>query len=149
LFCTFTERARRVVELARQEACAHNNDYIGTEHILLGLIHDGNDAVGESLQALGIRLDAIREQVEDIIGLGHQSLLGHHLPFTARAKKALERSLHEAQLCGHDHVDAEHILCGLTGENDATAAQTLTKLGVELPRLRQQLSTSWDHPSAQ
>ena len=138
----FTERARRVVGHAFQEAYMHNTDYIGTEHLLLGLIHDSNDAVAEALQALGLGAEAIRRQVEKTIG-PVQRAHPAHLPFTPPAKKALERSLHEAQLRGHDHVDAEHILCGLTQETKSTAAQALANLGVEPARIHQQVSLGW------
>ncbi len=138
----FTERARRVVGQAFQEAYLHDTDYIGTEHLLLGLIHDRTDAVAEALQALGLRIEEIRRQVEETIG-PVQRAHPAHLPFTPPAKKALERSLYEAALRGHDHVDAEHILCGLTRETESAAAQALANLGVEPARIHQQISLGW------
>jgi ATP-dependent Clp protease ATP-binding subunit ClpA len=126
---------------------SHRNDYIGTEHLLLGRIHDIDDAVAQTLRALGLGPEAIRRQVEETIGPAQRAHPAH-LPFTPQAKKALERSLHEAQLRGHDLVDAVHILCGLTRETESAAAKAFANLGVEPARIRQQVSLGWG-PSAQ
>lgn len=128
---------------AREEADAQPTDYIGTEHLLLGLIHDSDDAVTATLRAVGVGPDAVRRQVEKRIGaVRHWGPT--HLRFTSAARKTLERGMQEAELRGHDFVDAEHILCGLTREPDSTAAKALTDLGVEPARIRQQLLLRWD-----
>ena len=134
----FTDRARRVVVLAQEEARRLNHNYIGTEHILLGLIHEGEGVAARALESLGISLDAVRQQVEEIIGQGQQAPPGH-IPFTPRAKKVLELSLREALQLGHDYVGTEHILLGLIREGDGVAAQVLVKLGADLNRVRQQV----------
>jgi len=134
----FTDRARRVVVLAQEEARRLNHNYIGTEHILLGLIHEGEGVAARALESLGISLDAVRQQVEEIIGRGQQAPPGH-IPFTPRAKKVLELSLREALQLGHDYVGTEHILLGLIREGDGVAAQVLVKLGADLNRVRQQV----------
>ncbi len=136
MFERFTDRARRVVVLAQEEARLLNHNYIGTEHILLGLIHEGEGVAARSLQSLGIRLDSVRSQVVETIGQGHQSPSGH-IPFTPRAKKVLELSLREALQLGHNYIGTEHILLGLIREGDGVAAQVLEKLGADLPKVRQ------------
>ena len=115
LFERFTDRARRVVVLAQEEARLLNHNYIGTEHILLGLIHEGEGIASQALESLGISLEAVRDQVEEIIGQGSQSPNGH-IPFTPRAKKVLELSLREALQLGHNYIGTEHILLGLIRE---------------------------------
>jgi len=115
MFERFTDRARRVVVLAQEEARLLNHNYIGTEHLLLGLIREGDGVAAEALESLGISLDAVRQQVEEIIGQGQQAPSGH-IPFTPRAKKVLELSLREATQLGQDHIGAEHILLGLVRE---------------------------------
>ena len=135
MFERFTDRARRVVVLAQEEARLLNHNYIGTEHILLGLIHEGEGVAARGLQSLGIRLDSVRSQVVDTIGQGHQSPSGH-IPFTPRAKKVLELSLREALQLGHNYIGTEHILLGLIREGDGVAAQVLEKLGADLPKVR-------------
>ena len=115
-----------------------NHNYIGTEHILLGLIHEGEGVAAKALESLGISLDAVRQQVEEIIGQGQQAPSGH-IPFTPRAKKVLELSLREALQLGHDYIGTEHILLGLIREGDGVAAQVLVKLGADLNRVRQQV----------
>ena len=136
MFERFTDRARRVVVLAQEEAKMLNHNYIGTEHILLGLIHEGEGAAAKALESLGISLDAVREQVQDIIGQGQQQPTGH-IPFTPRAKKVLELSLREALQLGHNYIGTEHILLGLLREGEGVAAQVLVKLGADLNRVRQ------------
>jgi len=138
MFERFTDRARRVVVLAQEEARMLNHNYIGTEHILLGLIHEGEGVAAKSLESLGISLEAVRSQVEEIIGQGQQAPSGH-IPFTPRAKKVLELSLREALQLGHNYIGTEHILLGLIREGDGVAAQVLVKLGADLNRVRQQV----------
>src|SRR5690625_5172631 len=136
MFERFTDRARRVVVLAQEEARLLNHNYIGTEHILLGLIHEGDGVAAKALESLGISLDAVREQVQEIIGTGQQAPSGH-IPFTPRAKKVLEFSLREALQLGHNYIGTEHILLGLIREGEGVAAQVLVKLGADLNSVRQ------------
>jgi ATP-dependent Clp protease ATP-binding subunit ClpC len=138
VFERFTDRARRVVVLAQEEARMLNHNYIGTEHILLGLIHEGEGVAAKALESLGISLDAVRQQVEEIIGQGQQAPSGH-IPFTPRAKKVLELSLREALQLGHNYIGTEHILLGLIREGEGVAAQVLVKLGADLNKVRQQV----------
>jgi len=138
MFERFTERARRVVVLAQEEARTLNHNYIGTEHILLGLIREGEGVAAKALESLGISLEAVRQEVEKMIGRGQQAPSGH-VPFTPRAKQVLELSLREAKALGHDHIGTEHILLGLIREGDGVAAQVLVKLGAGLDRTRQQV----------
>jgi ATP-dependent Clp protease ATP-binding subunit ClpC len=133
-----TNRARRVVVLAQEEARMLNHNYLGTEHILLGLIHEGEGVAAKALESLGISLEAVRLQVEEIIGQGQQAPSGH-IPFTPRAKKVLELSLREAIQLGHKHIGTEHILLGLIREGEGVAAQVLVQLGADLPSVRQQV----------
>jgi ATP-dependent Clp protease ATP-binding subunit ClpC len=138
MFERFTDRARRVVVLAQEEARMLSHNYIGTEHILLGLIHEGEGVAAKALESLDISLEAVRGQVEDIIGQGQQAPSGH-IPFTPRAKKVLELSLREALQLGHNYIGTEHILLGLIREGEGVAAQVLVKLGADLNRVRQQV----------
>jgi ATP-dependent Clp protease ATP-binding subunit ClpC len=138
MFERFTDRARRVVVLAQEEARMLNHNYIGTEHILLGLIHEGEGVASKALESLGISLESVREQVQEIIGQGQQAPSGH-IPFTPRAKKVLELSLREALQLGHNYIGTEHILLGLIREGEGVAAQVLVKLGADLNRVRQQV----------
>src|ERR1700731_4730237 len=138
MFERFTHRARRVVVLAQEEARMLNHNYIGTEHILLGLIHEGEGVAAKSLESLGISLEGVRSQVEEIIGQGQQAPSGH-IPFTPRAKKVLELSLREALQLGHSYIGTEHMLLGLVREGEGVAAQVLVSLGADLPRVRQQV----------
>ena len=138
MFERFTDRARRVVVLAQEEARMLNHNYIGTEHILLGLIHEGEGVAAKALESLGISLEGVRSQVEEIIGQG-QSAPSGHIPFTPRAKKVLELSLREALQLGHNYIGTEHILLGLIREGEGVAAQVLVKLGADLNRVRQQV----------
>ncbi|NNF56412.1 MAG: ATP-dependent Clp protease ATP-binding subunit [Acidimicrobiales bacterium] len=151
MFERFTDRARRVVVLAQEEARLLNHNYIGTEHILLGLIHEGEGVAAKALESLSISLEAVREQVQDIIGQGSSSPSGH-IPFTPRAKKVLELSLREALQLGHNYIGTEHILLGLIREGEGVAAQVLVKLGADLSRVRQQviqLLSGYSGPSSQ
>ncbi|WP_136089094.1 ATP-dependent Clp protease ATP-binding subunit [Auritidibacter ignavus] len=136
MFERFTDRARRVVVLAQEEARMLNHSYIGTEHILLGLIHEGDGVAAKALESMSISLGAVREQVQEIIGQGQQAPPGH-IPFTPRAKKVLELSLREALQLGHNYIGTEHILLGLIREGEGVAAQVLVKLGADLNRVRQ------------
>ncbi|WP_295657672.1 ATP-dependent Clp protease ATP-binding subunit [uncultured Nocardioides sp.] len=138
MFERFTDRARRVVVLAQEEARMLSHNYIGTEHILLGLIHEGEGVAAKALESLDISLEAVRAQVEEIIGQGQQAPSGH-IPFTPRAKKVLELSLREALQLGHSYIGTEHILLGLIREGEGVAAQVLQKLGADLNRVRQQV----------
>jgi len=138
VFERFTDRARRVVVLAQEEARMLNHNYIGTEHVLLGLIHEGEGVAAKALESLGISLEAVRSQVEEIIGQGQAAPTGH-IPFTPRAKKVLELSLREALQLGHNYIGTEHILLGLIREGEGVAAQVLQKLGADLNRVRQQV----------
>ena len=136
MFELFTDRARRVVALAQAEARLLNHNYIGTEHILLGLVRDGDGVAAKALELLNITLEGIRRQVEEIIGRGQAAPTGH-IPFTPRAKKVLELSYHERLLLGHNYIGTEHILLGLIREGEGVAAQVLQKLGADLDRVRQ------------
>jgi ATP-dependent Clp protease ATP-binding subunit ClpA len=138
MFERFTDRARRVVVLAQEEAQLLNHDYIGTEHLLLGLVHDGEGVAAKALESLGISLEAVRAQVEETIGQGQRAATGH-VPFTSRAKKVLELSLREALQFGHNYIGTEHLLLGLVREGEGVAAQVLVKLGGDLSRVRQQV----------
>jgi ATP-dependent Clp protease ATP-binding subunit ClpA len=138
MFERFTDRARRVVVLAQEEARLLNHNYVGTEHLLLGLAHEGQGVAAIALERLGIRLEAVRSQVEEVIGQGQRAPTGH-LPFTPRAKKVLELSLRESQQLGHDYIGTEHLLLGLVREGEGVAAQVLIRLGADLPRVRQQV----------
>jgi ATP-dependent Clp protease ATP-binding subunit ClpC len=154
LFERFTDRARRVVVLAQEEARSLNHNYIGTEHILLGLLNEGEGIAAKALESLGIGLDSVRDEVVKIIGPGQQSPTGH-IPFTPRAKKVLELSLREALQLGHNYIGTEHILLGLIREGEGVAAQVLQQLGAELQKVRQSViqllsgpGTSEDQPSS-
>jgi hypothetical protein len=138
MFERFTDRARRVVVLAQEEARMLNHNYIGTEHILLGLIHEGEGVAAKALESLGISLDAVRQQVEEIIGQGQQAPSGH-IPFTPRAKKVLELTRREAEQLGHNYIGTEHILLGLIREGDGVATQVLVQLGADLNGVRQRV----------
>ena len=138
MFERFTGQARRVIDLAQDEARMLNHNYIGTEHILLGLIREGEGVAAQALESLGVSLDAVRLQVEEIIGRGQQPL-PEQIPYTPRAKKVLELSLREAQHLGHHFIGPEHILLGLIREGDGVAAQVLMDLGADLNRVRQQV----------
>jgi ATP-dependent Clp protease ATP-binding subunit ClpC len=138
LFERFTDRARRVLVLAQEEARLLNHSFIGTEHILLGLIHEGEGLAAKALEALGISLEAVREKVEETIGPAGSAPTGSP-PFTPRAKKVLELSLREALQLGHNYIGTEHMLLGLVREGEGVAAQVLQSLGADLPRVRQQV----------
>jgi ATP-dependent Clp protease ATP-binding subunit ClpA len=137
MFQRFTDRARRVVVLAQEEARSLNHDHIGTEHILLGLLHEEEGVAAAALESLGVRLDAARQQVEEVVGQGQEAPSGH-IAFTPRAKKVLELSLREALQLGHDYIGTEHILLGLIRQGDGVATQVLVRLGADLNQVRHQ-----------
>ncbi|MHB1487877.1 MAG: ATP-dependent Clp protease ATP-binding subunit [Acidimicrobiales bacterium] len=138
MFERFTDRARRVLVLAQEEARLLNHNFIGTEHILLGLIHEGEGVAAKALESLGISLEAVREKVEETIGPAGSATTGSP-PFTPRAKKVLELSLREALQLGHNYIGTEHMLLGLVREGEGVAAQVLESLGADLSRVRQQV----------
>ncbi len=139
MFERFTDRARRVIVLAQEEARNLKHNYLGTEHILLGLIREGEGVAAKALEALGITLEDVRDQVIDIIGEGQEPPSGH-IPFTPRAKKVIEYAMREGLQLGHSYIGTEHLLLGLTREPDGVAAQVLIKLGADLPRVRNQVN---------
>jgi ATP-dependent Clp protease ATP-binding subunit ClpC len=138
MFERFTDRARRVVVLAQEEARLLNHNYIGTEHLLLGLIHESEGVAAKALEGLGISLEAVRAQVEESIGQGQRAPTGH-IPFTPRAKKVLELSLREALQLGHNYMGTEHILLGLLREGEGVAAQVLAAVGADHAEVREQV----------
>ena len=139
MFERFTDRARRVVVLAQEEARLLNHNYIGTEHILLGLIHESEGIAARALTALDISLEAVRGEVTEIVGQGQSAPTGH-IPFTPRAKKVLELSLREALQFGHNYIGTEHILLGLIREGEGVGAEVLQRLGADLNRVRQSVN---------
>jgi ATP-dependent Clp protease ATP-binding subunit ClpC len=147
VFEKFTDRARRVIVLAQEEARTLNHNYIGTEHLLLGLIHEGEGVAAKALENLGIALEVVRGEVEAIIGQGMAAPDGN-IPFTPRAKKALELSLRESKKLQHDHIGTEHILLGLIREDEGVAAQVLARLGAGEGRVRQEVLRLLDEQSA-
>jgi len=149
MFKRFTDPARRVVVLAQEEARMLNHNYIGTEHILLGLIHEGEGVAAQALKSLDISLEAVRQQVGEIIGHGQAAPIGH-IPFTPRAKKVFELSFREALQLGHTYIGTEHILLGLIREGEGVAAQVLQQMGADLGRARREVIRllSGDHPAA-
>ena len=138
MFERFTDQARRAVVLAEEEARLLNHNWIGTEHLLLGLIRQGDSVAARALEALGISLQAARREVEEIIGQGQQ-VPSEVIPFTPRSKKVLELALRESLQLRDDYIGPEHILLGLIREGDGVAAQVLVKLGAGLNRTRQQV----------
>src|SRR5580700_2548666 len=138
MFERFTDRARRAVVEAQEEARTLSHNYLGTEHILLGFIREGEGTGAKALESLGISLDTVRQQVQEIIGQGQHAPSGH-IPFTPQAKKVLELSLSESKALGHHYIGTEHILLGLIREGDGVAAQVLVKLGADRIRVRQQV----------
>ena len=140
MFERFTDRARRVVVLAQEEARMLGHDWIGTEHLLLGLLHEGENVAAKALVSLGIGLAAMRQAIESIVGRGSQPVAeSGHIPFTPRAKKVLELSLRESLQSGANYIGPEHILLGLIREGDGVAPQVLVGAGVDLNLARQQV----------
>src|ERR1019366_4770778 len=136
MFERFTDRARRVLVLAQEEARLLEHGFMGTEHILLGLIHEGDGLAAEALESMDISLEAVREMVEEKVGPVGSGSSGSP-PFTPRAKKVLELSLREALQLGHNYIGTEHMLLGLVREGEGVAAQVLIELGADLARVRQ------------
>jgi len=136
MFERFTDRARRSVVLAQEEARRLRHNYIGTEHLLLGLVREGDGVAAIALASLDISLETVRERVEQTIGPSRSPLL-QHIPFTPRAKEVLELALREALELGHDHIGTEHILLGLVREGEGVASQVLVALGADLDRVRE------------
>src|SRR3984893_5167130 len=139
MFERFTDRARRVVVFAQEEARGLNHNWIGTEHLLLAVIREGQGVGARALESMQVSLDAARQQVESIIGRGQEPVSDGHIPFTPRAKKVLELSLREALQLGHDYIGTEHILLGLIREGEGVAAQVLVSLGADLNVVRPQV----------
>ena len=139
MFERFTDRARRVVVLAQEEARTLNHDYIGTEHLLLGLIHEGNGVAAKVLESMGISDEAVSQQIDEIVGRGKKPARSGHIPFTPRAKKSLELSLREALQLGHNYIGTEHILLGLIREGEGPGAQVLTGLNADLDTVRERV----------
>ena len=139
MFERFTDRARRVVVLAQEEARMLNHDYLGTEHILLALIRERGGVAAQALQSLGITGEAARQQVAEIVGPGQPGQQGGHLPFTPRAKKVLQLSLREAIALGHAYIGTEHILLGLIRTDDGVAIRVLNGLDLDPNAVRQQV----------
>ena len=139
MFGRFTDEARRVLDLALDEARTLNSNRVGTEHILLGLVQERDGLAAEALDLVGISLDAVRQQIEQITGQGHEAPAPSHQQYTLRAKRALDMSLREALQLGHHHIGTEHILLGLLREGEGPAAQVLIELGADLKLVRQQV----------
>jgi ATP-dependent Clp protease ATP-binding subunit ClpC len=139
VFEKFTDRARRAVVWAQEEARTLKHDYIGTEHILLGLVHEGQGVAAKALESLGISLETVRERVEDAVPPGQYTRPSGHIPFTPSAKKVLELSLSEAKVLGHSYIGTEHILLGLLRQGDGVAAQVLVALGADLDGVRERV----------
>ena len=139
MFERFTDRARRAVVQAQEEARTLNHDFIGTEHILLGLVGEGQGVAAKALESLGISMEAVRQRVEDIVPPGQVEVRTGHIPFTPRAKKVLELSLSESKLLGHRYIGTEHILLGLLREGEGVAAQVLAALGADLDGVRERV----------
>src|SRR5687767_11857271 len=139
MFDRFTDRARKVMGLARQEAQRFNHDYIGTEHILLGLVQEGSGVAASVLKNLDIDLKKIRQEVEKLVSTGTTMVTMGQLPFTPRAKKVLELSLEEASNLGHTYIGTEHLLLGLIRESEGIAAQVLRNLKVKVEDVREEV----------
>src|SRR5512142_178991 len=136
MFNRFTERARKVIVYAKEEARRFNHDYIGTEHLLLGLIREGEGVAAAVMQKLGVDFESIRIEVEKLVQPGPQTQVLGDIPFTPRAKKALELAAEEARALGHNYIGTEHLLLGLVREGEGMAYRVLLNLGLDLNRLR-------------
>jgi ATP-dependent Clp protease ATP-binding subunit ClpA len=144
MFERFTNQSRRVVVLAQEEARVLNHNYIGTEHLLLGLLHEGSSTAATALTSAGITLEAARAEVDSIIGQGTQVPAGH-IPFTARAKKCLELSLREALQLGDNYIGTGHLLLGLIRTGDGVGTQVLERLGADLGQLRDRVTVDLEN----
>ena len=138
MFERFTDRARRVIVVAQEEARRLNHNYIGTEHLVLGLLHDGDGVACKALESLGVSLEAVRQRVHEIIGMGQTPPTGH-IPFTPRLKKVLEFALREATQLGHNYIGTEHLLLGVIREGEGVGAQVLVQVGADLNKARQRV----------
>jgi ATP-dependent Clp protease ATP-binding subunit ClpC len=138
MFERFTDRSRRVVILAQEEARMLNHGSTGTEHLLLGIIHEGENVGARALSALGLSLVSVRQRIEEVVGAGSQSA-GGHIPFTPRARRVLELALREALQLGHGHIGPEHILLGLVHDGGGVGAQVLARLGADAAVVRQRV----------
>ena len=136
MFERFTNHAKKLMSCARQEAQKFNHEYIGTEHILLGLVQEGSGIAANVLKKMDIDLEEIRHEVEKIVKTGPSMITRGQIPFTPRAKTVLELSMEEASALGHNHLGTEHVLLGLIKEKYGIAAQVLTKLNVEVDVVR-------------
>jgi ATP-dependent Clp protease ATP-binding subunit ClpC len=137
----FNDGARRAVIMAQDEARRLNHSYIGTEHLLLGLLREGQGVAATALNGLGVSLDGVRQQIEETIGRGAETP-GSHIPFTPPAKQAIERSLQEALRLEHGHIGTEHILLGLLHQDGDTAVQILVSLGTDADRVLRRVHES-------
>jgi hypothetical protein len=139
MFQRFTDRARRAVYLATEEARLLRHGHVGTEHLLLGLVYEGEGLAAKALESLGLSLEEVRRQVIEITGHGHDTYAGR-IPFTPQAKEAMELSLREALALGHNYIGTEHLLLGLLREEHGIAARLLTGLGTDHDRVREQVA---------
>ena len=139
MFNRFTERARKVVILAKEEAKRFNHDYIGTEHLLLGLIREGEGVASAVLQNTGLSLDKIRLEIEKLVQPGPATVVSGDIPFTPRAKRVIELSMEAARSLGHNYIGTEHLLLGLLREGEGVAAQVLLSLGLDLNKVRSEV----------
>ena len=139
MFDRFTDRAKKVMNLARQEAQRFNHEYLGTEHVLLGLVQEGSVVAANVLKNMGVDLARIRAEIEKLVKSGPSMVTMGQLPFTPRAKKVLELSMEEAHNLGHNYIGTEHLLLGLIKENEGIAAKVLTNLGVKLEDVREEV----------
>src|SRR5262245_28418850 len=139
MFNKFTERARKVILLAKQEAKRFNHDYIGTEHILLGLLREGEGVAAAVLQSLGMNLNNIRLEVEKLVQVGPTTVVTGDLPFTPKAKKVMELAMEEARTLGHNYIGTEHLLLGLIREGEGVASQVFMNMGLDLEKVREEV----------
>ncbi len=139
MFNKFTERARKVILLAKQEAKRFNHDYIGTEHVLLGLLREGEGVAAAVLQSLGMNLNNIRLEVEKLVQLGPSTVVSGDLPFTPKAKKVMELAMEEARTLGHNYIGTEHLLLGLIREGEGVASQVFMNMGLDLEKVREEV----------
>ncbi len=139
MFNKFTERARKVILLAKQEAKRFNHDYIGTEHILLGLLREGEGVAAAVLQSLGMNLNNIRLEVEKLVQVGPTTVVSGDLPFTPKAKKVMELAMEEARTLGHNYIGTEHLLLGLIREGEGVASQVFMNMGLDLEKVREEV----------
>ncbi|MDP3789706.1 MAG: Clp protease N-terminal domain-containing protein, partial [Candidatus Omnitrophota bacterium] len=139
MFNRFTERARKVILLAKEEAKRFNHDYIGTEHILLGLVREGEGVAAAVLENLGLSSEKIRTEVEKLVQTGPSTIISGDIPFTPKAKKVMELAMDEAVSLGHNYVGTEHLLLGLLREGEGVASQVLINLGLDLNKVRNEV----------